>query len=109
MSWILLSWALLLPLLLLGTLLPTHLMPQRLPNDKLLHWGGACLLALPLALLAGQPPQLLAGALILLAGSLAVELLQHFVPGRRFCWRDMAANVGGFALGLVPTVLLILS
>lgn len=80
----------------LGCLLPLSRLPT-LPNDKLLHFvafGG-------MALLAGRLvhpgwPVALALAAVLLASWL-IEVLQNLVPGRRFCWRDMAANGAGIA------------
>lgn len=78
----------------LGCLLPMRLLPV-LPNDKLLHFAAF----LVLALLAGRlaPPG--TGRVLALAAvfaiSWAIEIGQNFVPGRRFCWRDLAANAAG--------------
>ena len=79
-----------------GCLLPNAWLPP-LPNDKLMHFaafGGLTVLALRIA------PQGVAMALwlggLLLAGWL-IEMLQSWVPGRRFCWRDMGANAAGIA------------
>jgi VanZ family protein len=80
-----------------GCLLPARWLPP-LPNDKLLHFlafGG-------LALLAGRIAQSNSEQLIWLAGLLIVswgiEVLQNLVPGRKFCWRDMAANAAGISV-----------
>lgn len=78
----------------LGCLLPLHRLPT-LPNDKLLHFlafGGMALLAGRLA--PGQTGWVL-GAVF--GASWLIELLQHWVPGRAFCWRDLAANAAGVA------------
>lgn len=91
----------------LGCLLPLSRLPT-LPNDKLLHFvafGG-------MALMAGRlvhPGWPVAAALLtVFAASWIIELLQNHVPGRRFCWRDMAANGAGVlsagaVLALLPT------
>lgn len=76
-----------------GCLLPTAWLPT-LPNDKLLHFlafGGMALLAGRLAPAGMQAPALLAVFLL----SWLIEILQRWVPGRSFCWRDLAANGAG--------------
>jgi VanZ family protein len=78
----------------LGCLLPLSKLPT-LPNDKLLHFlafGGMALLAGRLAD-GGVQIALALGAVFV--ASWAIELLQNWVPGRNFCWRDMAANAAG--------------
>lgn len=80
----------------LGCLLPLSRLPP-LPNDKLMHFvafGGMGWLAARLVQPGWQAA--LALATVLLA-SWIIELLQNRVPGRRFCWRDMAANCAGIA------------
>lgn len=81
----------------IGCLLPAGWLPP-LPNDKLLHFGAFALLA-TLAMLIEpdwtRRPGWLGG--LLLAG-FVIEVLQQRVPGRRFCWRDMAANAAGIVL-----------
>jgi VanZ family protein len=88
-----------------GCLAPAALLPP-LPNDKLLHFlafGALTLLAARLARDAGELRYWLLG--LLLAGWL-IELLQNLVPGRRFCWRDLAANAAGIAAGAAGASLL---
>jgi VanZ family protein len=78
----------------LGCLLPLSKLPT-LPNDKLLHFvafGGMALLAGRLADGAVQMGLALAAVFV---ASWVIELLQNLVPGRNFCWRDMAANAAG--------------
>lgn len=90
----------------LGCLLPLSKLPT-LPNDKLLHFlafGGMALLAGRLADGRGQIALALAAVFV---ASWGIELLQNWVPGRNFCWRDMAANAAGVlcagaALALLP-------
>ncbi len=88
----------------LGCLLPLSRLPL-LPNDKLLHFvafGGMAWMAG--RLVAPGVHALLALAAVLVA-SWAIELLQNHVPGRHFCWRDMAANGAGVACaGLLLTL-----
>jgi VanZ family protein len=80
----------------LGCLVPNAWLP-RLPNDKLLHFlafGGLTVLALRISP-TGAPMAMWLGGL-LVAGWL-IEILQSWVPGRAFCWRDMGANAAGIA------------
>jgi hypothetical protein len=85
-----------------GCLVPNRWLPHPLPNDKLLHFGACAALsalALPLADNGAEVAWLLAAILL---GSVVVECLQHLLPDRRFCWRDLVANAGGIgAVGLV--------
>jgi len=77
-----------------GCLAPAHWLPP-LPNDKLLHFaafGGLALLAERLVHSLSEQVIGLAGLFIL---GLGIEILQNAVPGRRFCWRDLAANTAG--------------
>lgn len=91
----------------LGCLLPNSRLPHPLPNDKLLHFlgfGGMALLAGRLA--HGNAQMALALGAVFVA-SWVIELLQMWVPGRNFCWRDMAANAAGVlcagaSLALLP-------
>lgn len=80
-----------------GCLVPARWLPA-LPNDKLMHflaYGG-------LALLAGRIAQSGSELFFWLAGLFFIgwfiELLQKWVPGRSFCWRDMAANTAGIVV-----------
>lgn len=84
-----------------GCLVPNHWLPP-LPNDKFLHFAGFAVLtvlALRIAQDAFEAGWWLAG---LLAGGWLVECLQSLVPGRRFCWRDLAANAAGIGAIAVP-------
>ena len=77
-----------------GCLAPTHWIPP-LPHDKLLHF----LAFAGLSLLAGRIAQTRLELLIWLSGLLVVgliiEALQSKIPGRNFCWGDIAANAAG--------------
>lgn len=88
-----------------GCLVPARWLPP-LRHDKLLHFlafGG-------LALLAGRMAQDFTEQALWLLGlvlaGLAIEMLQNLVPGRKFCWRDMAANVAGIGVAAVVSALL---
>lgn len=79
-----------------GCLTPKHWFPT-LPNDKLLHFiafGGLTLLA---GRIAGTWVELVAWLIGLLAAGALIEGLQILIPGRNFCWRDIAANAAGIA------------
>lgn len=89
----------------LGCLVPAAWLPP-LPNDKLLHFlafGGLTLLAAQLAQDRAELRYWLFG--LLLAGWV-IEVLQNLVPGRKFCWRDMAANAAGIAAAALFSFLL---
>ena len=78
----------------IGCLLPLSRLPT-LPNDKLLHFlafGGMALLA---GRLAQGRAQMGLALIAVFVASWAIELLQNLVPGRKFCWRDLAANAAG--------------
>lgn len=82
---------------LVGCLLPARWLPP-LPNDKLLHFlafGSLSFLAGHIATDAIRLLWWLEGLFI--AGAL-IEILQKWVPGRCFCWRDLAANTAGIVL-----------
>lgn len=77
-----------------GCLAPAGWLPP-LPNDKLLHFlafGGLALLA---ARMVSGWAELQYWLLGLLVAGWLIEVLQNRVPGRKFCWRDMAANAAG--------------
>jgi VanZ family protein len=79
-----------------GCLAPKNWMPA-LPNDKLLHFlafGGLALLAGRIAETRIELAAWLIG--LLLIGAI-IEGLQILIPGRNFCWRDIAANAAGIA------------
>lgn len=77
-----------------GCLLPQHRMPA-LPNDKLLHFLAFGLMALMAGRLADSGLQAGLALAAVFVASWLIEVLQNLVPGRNFCWRDMAANTAG--------------
>jgi len=94
MTWELIVFLLGMGAISFGCLVPAAWLPP-LPNDKLLHFlafGALALLATRLAQDWAERRYWLLG--LLLAGW-TIEVLQNLVPGRKFCWRDMAANAAG--------------
>lgn len=93
---------------LIGCLVPARWLPA-LPNDKLLHflaYGGLALLA---SRIAGDSTELAAWLLGLFFAGWAIEAVQRWVPGRSFCWRDLAANTAGILVAaLISPVFLAL-
>lgn len=89
----------------LGCLLPFRWL-RSLPNDKLLHFGAFGTMALLGGRLVSTPLHVILVLLGVLAASWVIEVLQNLVPGRKFCWRDMAANAGGVACAGLCLVLL---
>ena len=95
------AWCVFALAVVVGCLVPGDRLPAWLPNDKLLHFVSYAVLALPVAAVTSTWEQNAAGAVILLSAGLAIEIVQHFVPGRSFCMRDMAANAAGVLIGMV--------
>ncbi|MES2262018.1 MAG: VanZ family protein [Pseudomonadota bacterium] len=88
-----------------GCLMPAAWLP-RLPNDKLLHFlafGGLTLIACRISPDWQHMQYWLLG---LLVAGWGVEVLQNLVPGRKFCWRDMAANAAGIAIAALCSLLI---
>ena len=79
-----------------GCLTPKHWFPA-LPNDKLLHFVAFGALSLLAGRIASTWEELVAWLLGLLAVGALIEGLQNLIPGRTFCWRDIAANAAGIA------------
>lgn len=89
----------------LGCLLPMRWLPT-LPNDKLLHFLAFGAMALAAGRLAGSGAGLLGALAAVLVLSWVIECLQTHVPGRHFCWRDMAANAAGVLCAGLAVLLL---
>jgi VanZ family protein len=84
-------------LIVIGCLLPAHWLPP-LPNDKYLHFISYAILSMFTALIAVDMRELLIWQAGLIFAGILIECFQHFIPGRRFCWRDILANTGGVCL-----------
>jgi VanZ family protein len=70
-------------------------------SDKLWHWGGYLLLALPIPFLVGARARVWAAGAALVAYGVALEFAQEFVPGRSFELADMVANSAGVLSGTI--------
>lgn len=70
-------------------------------SDKLWHWGGHLLLALPIPFLFGGRQRVWAAGAALVAYGIALEFAQEFVPGRSFEVADMVANSAGVLSGTI--------
>jgi len=81
----------------IGCLLPAGWLPP-LPNDKLLHFGAFAFLTTLALRIEPDWTTRIGWLLGLLLAGFTIEVLQQRVPGRRFCWRDIAANTAGIAL-----------
>lgn len=87
-----------------GCLMPANWLPP-LPHDKFLHFiafGGLMLLA---GRIAQSGSQLASWMLGLFLAGWAIECLQILVPGRKFCWRDMAANTAGILVAALYSLI----
>jgi VanZ family protein len=80
-----------------GCLVPNRWLP-RLPNDKFLHFASFILLSVLALSVAGSGAERWLWLLGLLIGGWVIECLQILVPGRSFCWGDVAANASGIAV-----------
>lgn len=90
----------------IGCLAPAGWLPA-LPNDKLLHFlafGGLALLASRIATSTMEFGGWLLGLFFI---GWAIEAIQQWIPGRSFCWRDLAANTAGILVAamLAPALL----
>lgn len=94
MSWELIVFITAAGAVLAGCLLPAGWLPP-LPHDKLLHFGAFLVLTTLALRIEPDWTRRAVWLLGLLAAGLMIELLQKQVPGRSFCWRDMAANTAG--------------
>ncbi|WP_334187499.1 VanZ family protein [Noviherbaspirillum sp.] len=86
-----------------GCLAPAAMLPP-LPNDKLLHFlafGGLTLLA---GRIASTGTELVVWTVCLFAGGWLIECIQNWIPGRRFCWKDLLANTAGIAAASIISV-----
>ena len=81
----------------IGCLVPARWLPP-LRNDKWMHFFAFAGLSLLIRPLANTATELMSCFVGLLLFGLLIEILQHWVPGRQFCWRDMAANAAGITL-----------
>lgn len=82
-----------------GSLVPTRVLPP-LPNDKLMHFVAYAGLAMLLIRIAPDKLAFFCIAMLFISGWL-IEVLQNLVPGRKFCWHDMVANMCGIFCGVV--------
>ncbi len=78
----------------IGCLVPLRWLPT-LPNDKLLHFFAFGSMTLLVERLAENKLELGIWLTFLLIAGALIECLQNMVPGRKFCWRDLAANAAG--------------
>ena len=69
-------------------------------NDKILHTGTYCLLTLWFTGLYRRSLYLSIGGVLLVLG-VGLDLLQGLTATRSLDWRDMVANAGGVAVGLL--------
>lgn len=103
LAWRLLAWSLALAIA-VGSLLPSMPGPALGFSDKLMHFLAYLLLALAFAA-AFSRRHWLGIALGLAAFGAAIEVLQWWLPGERSAeWRDLGANLGGIATGLVAAL-----
>jgi hypothetical protein len=80
-----------------GCLMPAHWLPP-LRYDKWMHFLAFAILAGMARLVATGPAELGLWFFGLLLAGFLLEILQNWIPGRKFCWKDMAANTAGISL-----------
>lgn len=106
MSWELIIFGMALAGVSLGCLLPAGWLPL-LPNDKLLHFGAYAGLTLLSLRIAQGWQELGLWVLGLALSGWLIEVLQNMVPGRKFSWGDMVANLAGILAGCCAAPLLL--
>ncbi len=74
-------------------------------NDLVMHFAGYLVAGLSISA-AWPRTALWQRGLFLLAYSIAIEIIQHFLPPRTFSWLDILANLGGIVAGLLLFILL---
>ena len=90
----------------IGCLIPAGWLPV-LPNDKLLHFLAYGMLTLLAEYIATNWSELRLWLLGLMIAGWAIEILQNWVPGRKFCWRDIGANVAGMLAAVLCAPLIL--
>ncbi|MFZ6816244.1 VanZ family protein [Undibacterium sp. Rencai35W] len=85
-----------------GCLVPASWLPP-IRNDKWMHFIAFAGLSVLARLVVHSNEELVYWFAGLLLAGLLIEILQHWVPGRQFCWRDMAANTAG--VGTIASLL----
>jgi VanZ family protein len=86
----------------IGCLLPARWLPP-IRHDKWMHFvafAGLSVLLIPLTNTQTELMLCFAGLFVL---GFLIEILQQWIPGRRFCWRDLVANAAGIAAIAVPS------
>lgn len=106
MSWELIIFVSALVAVSVGCLLPAGWLPL-LPNDKALHFGAYAGLTLLSLRIAHGWHELALWVLGLALSGWLIEVLQNLVPGRRFSWGDMVANLAGIAAACCAAPLLL--
>ncbi len=101
-------WGLALLAVVGGTLAPSNWLPAWLPNDKLMHSAAYALLLLPAAAWLTCHWVLILACTLFAVGVILEWIQGRLIPGRQFCWQDVAANgvglvAGGTLGGLVGT------
>jgi len=86
--------------LIAGCVVPAAWLPP-LPNDKLLHFAAFAGLSLLAMRLVNNGAELAVWLLALFLAGLGIEIIQSVDPGRRFCWKDLAANTAGICAALI--------
>ncbi|WP_414691671.1 VanZ family protein [Noviherbaspirillum sp.] len=87
-------------LVIIGCLLPAGWLPP-LPNDKVLHFSAFAALSLLATRIVKSEAELSVWFLVLFLVGLSIEIAQTLVPGRSFCWKDLAANTAGIFTAFV--------
>lgn len=95
------TFALLATLVCLGTLLPSNWLPP-IKNDKLAHFIAFAGLTFIAQMIAKSTFDLILWIAIISIAGLLIEIMQKFVPGRSFCWKDLISNF----IGIIFSVLI---
>lgn len=77
-----------------GCLLPAAWLPP-IKHDKLIHFSSFAVLTLMANLLTNNAKDFIIWMSLLALLGFAIEILQKFIPGRGFCWKDFFSNIAG--------------
>jgi VanZ family protein len=97
-KWKVIGFAIAATIVAAGCLMPNRWLPP-LPNDKLLHFIAFARLMVLAEQIARNQMELVLWMLALFLAGWLLEGLQTWVPDRKFCWRDLAANTAGILAG----------
>jgi len=87
-------------LICLGALLPANWLPP-IKNDKLAHFIAFASLTFLAQMIAKSIVDIILWIALIGIAGLLIEIMQKFVPGRNFCWKDLISNFAGIIFSVL--------